>query len=192
MFKVKILAIGPCEGGKSLLCNFLAEATESSSGDYRPTQGVRILEFESDPINIGGKNVKAEVELWDCSGDQKYEVCWPALLKDANGIIFVYNPDMRNIQNEMDMWYSHFVQGQGLKDSHCVVFCRQQPGRPRGHSSQLSSLFTRVSWVQSNIEDNAEFVRQEFTTFLQRLLNNISDRRDQEELNIMNHYSRDL
>lgn len=33
----------------------------------------RILEFESPGINVGGgKEVSCEVELWDCSGDQKY------------------------------------------------------------------------------------------------------------------------
>lgn len=31
----------------------------------------RILEFESDNLNIGGRIGKAEVELWDCSGDTK-------------------------------------------------------------------------------------------------------------------------
>lgn len=31
----------------------------------------RILEFESDNLNINGRIAKAEVELWDCSGDTK-------------------------------------------------------------------------------------------------------------------------
>lgn len=31
----------------------------------------RILEFECPNVNAGGKNVGCEVELWDCSGDQK-------------------------------------------------------------------------------------------------------------------------
>ena len=32
---------------------------------------VRILEFESDSLNLGNRSLIAEVELWDCSGDQK-------------------------------------------------------------------------------------------------------------------------
>ena len=57
------------------MANFLAEATESSGGEYHPTQGVRVLEFESegeDPEK--GTPFRAEVELWDCSGSRRY--CW--------------------------------------------------------------------------------------------------------------------
>jgi Rab-like protein 5 len=60
------------QSGKTWLSNFLGEATESS-GDYHPTEGVRILEFESegeDPRK--GTPFRAEVELWDCSGSRRY------------------------------------------------------------------------------------------------------------------------
>ena len=61
------------QSGKTWVSNFLAEATESSGGEYHPTQGVRILEFESegeDPRK--GTLFRAEVELWDCSGSRRY------------------------------------------------------------------------------------------------------------------------
>lgn len=48
----------------------MSGATEISGGEYRPTQGVRILEFESGREDLNtGKLFKAEVELWDCSGN---------------------------------------------------------------------------------------------------------------------------
>ncbi|GIY72098.1 intraflagellar transport protein 22 homolog [Caerostris extrusa] len=156
MYKVKLLVIGPCECGKSVISNFLADATETISNEYYPTQGVRILEFESDNLNIGGRIAKTEVELWDCSGDTKYfffpsffyfcdsyivcvwfENCWPALMKDGNGVIFVYSSDFVNIRKEMDMWYANFVQAQGLKDSQCMVICHRKPNQPETRSSEL-------------------------------------------------------
>ena len=98
-FKAKILVIGPCEvsvsacggrgrirrlglreetlppflqSGKTWISNFLAEATDSSGGEYHPTQGVRILEFESEGENpTNGNTFRAEVELWDCSGSKQ-------------------------------------------------------------------------------------------------------------------------
>ncbi|XP_072909950.1 intraflagellar transport protein 22 homolog isoform X4 [Hemitrygon akajei] len=70
MFSTKLLLVGPSESGKTVLANFLSDATEAIGGDYNPTQGVRILEFECLNVNAGGKNVGCEVELWDCSGDQ--------------------------------------------------------------------------------------------------------------------------
>lgn len=60
------------QSGKTHLCNYLADATESTGGDYRPTKGVRILEFECDGENpTTGDYVRADVELWDCSGDKR-------------------------------------------------------------------------------------------------------------------------
>ena len=43
----------------------------------------RILEFESTGIHVGGKEVSCEVELWDCSGDQKYDCSIGVLLSNG-------------------------------------------------------------------------------------------------------------
>lgn len=39
--QVKILFIGPTEGGKTVLANFLSDITENVGGEYKPTVGVR-------------------------------------------------------------------------------------------------------------------------------------------------------
>lgn len=59
--------------GKTQIANFISESIEES-GTPRPTQGVRIVEFELSSLNINGKNTNVDIELWDCSGDHKY-VC---------------------------------------------------------------------------------------------------------------------
>ena len=61
------------QSGKTIISNFLSEATASSGGDYHPTQGVRILEFESDGVidSDTGKALKVEIELWDCAGTKR-------------------------------------------------------------------------------------------------------------------------
>ena len=45
--KVKVALIGPCESGKTLLANFLADATENTIEEYLPTKVARALEFET-------------------------------------------------------------------------------------------------------------------------------------------------
>ena len=45
--KVKVALIGPCQSGKSIIANFLSDATENSIEEYHPTHVVRILELES-------------------------------------------------------------------------------------------------------------------------------------------------
>ena len=67
---------------------------------------MRIVEFES-PISGGGgrKQNNVEVEMWDCSGDLKYEACWPAIARDVNGVMFVFNPEQQNFDKELEHWY---------------------------------------------------------------------------------------
>ena len=58
------------QSGKTTIANFLAEATEIPY-DYRPTQGVRILEFEINDIEVNNERISRDLELWDCSGNHK-------------------------------------------------------------------------------------------------------------------------
>lgn len=52
----------------------------------------------------------------------------------------------------------------------------------------VATLFSRITWIPTNIEENGNALRREFNSFLQRLLSNISERRDQEELSILNQH----
>ena len=83
---MKILLVGPSKSGKSALASFLAGISDSAVPAHPPlpTVGCRILELER-----GG----VPVELWDVSGDQSYENCWPAIKHNADGIIFVYSSE---------------------------------------------------------------------------------------------------
>lgn len=58
--KVKVALIGPCESGKSVIANFLSDATENSIEEYHPTHVVRILEFESVKIE---KNTLVKINV---------------------------------------------------------------------------------------------------------------------------------
>jgi len=187
MFKAKILVLGPCESGKTVISNFLSDATETSGGEYHPTQGVRILEFECNGIEISpGKTANCEVELWDCSGNHKFSTCWAAFQKDTNGVLIVYNPDQANQDKELETWYTQFVHSQGLKDSQCIVFAHHRPSAADTTRTQLPSVLSRVTCVQTNLDEEPEAVRDEFHNFLAKVISNWTDKRDQEELSIMN------
>ena len=34
----------------------------------------------------------------------RYEMCWPAIMRDADGVILVYNPDNRAHEKEIEIW----------------------------------------------------------------------------------------
>ncbi|XP_065890520.1 intraflagellar transport protein 22 homolog [Dysidea avara] len=165
VFKPKILVVGPCEAGKSYISNFIAEATESRGGEYHPTQGVRILEFEcyGESADETKKSFKAEVELWDCSGNRKYESCWPAFWHGSNGVILVYRK--RSEEQAVEQWYDLFVARQHLKDSQCIIFTQ-------GDVSPSSQKLNGVHNVSINIEKDPEEARVAFNSFLASLFAN--------------------
>ncbi|XP_028513044.1 intraflagellar transport protein 22 homolog isoform X3 [Exaiptasia diaphana] len=188
MFKAKILIIGPCESGKTVLANFLSDATETSGGEYHPTQGVRILEFECNNIEVSlSRTANCEVELWDCSGDHRFSTCWPALQNDTNGVVMVYNPDQPNHDKELETWYTQFVQEQWLRDSQCLIFAHHKPMAPERVRTQVPQTLSKVPCVHTNLDEDPDSVREEFKNFLGQVLSNLTDKRDQEELSIMNN-----
>ncbi|XP_053560574.1 intraflagellar transport protein 22 homolog [Bombina bombina] len=183
MFKAKVLLIGPSESGKTFLGNFLADATESVGGEYNPTQGVRILEFECPNVNKGSS---CEVELWDCGGDHKFESCWPAIMKDSHGVIIVFNMDIPSHLKEIEMWYSNFIQQQRLQENQCLLIAHHKPGSgdERQHPD-LSPSLGKLPLVHSNLEEDPEDLRMEFIKYLRGLMNSLSESRDREEMSII-------
>ena len=130
------MVVGPEQSGKTTITNLLAQVgfcqDVPSLRDlpYRPTAGVRIVEFETDLNGSGarkwGGERKIEVEVWDCSGNTKYESGWPATQKDADGVILVYNPENPNHTAEVETWYEWFIAKGGLKQEQCLVFANDR------------------------------------------------------------------
>ena len=57
---------------------------------------LRILEFEQSGIQVNGRNVNAEVEMWDVSGDHKYVIIYYFLTekwlpRHTDNILSYYN-----------------------------------------------------------------------------------------------------
>nr|XP_056721420.1 intraflagellar transport protein 22 homolog [Euleptes europaea] len=185
MLKVKILFVGPSESGKSVLANFLSESTEGI-GSYIPTQGVRILEYEKPNINENSKATEYRFELWDCGGDQKFETCWPALMKDSHGVVIVFNPDLPSHLKEIEMWYSCFVQQQQLLESQCLLIAHHKPGSGGDTESLiLPSPLSRLPLIHSSLEEEPEDVRMEFVKYLKSIINLVNENRDKEEMLII-------
>jgi len=94
MSKIKLLVVGPLKSGKSTVANIIGDLSEGLPDHYRPTVGCRIVELERDPPPAIASFGKINLELWDISGDFKYEKCWGPIQQGAQGIIFVYDPSM--------------------------------------------------------------------------------------------------
>ena len=187
MYKAKILALGPCKSGKTAICNFLSDATESMNSEYHSTRGVRILEFEVPNVPIGGGRMSnCEVELWDVSGDTRFENCWPAIARDVHGVMFVFNPGQPHCEKHLQNWYNYFVGQNNLKDSQCVSFAHHKDPNENRDDPRLPKELSKIPCIHTNLDEESEELRSEFQNFLSSILAGIVEKREQEELNIMN------
>jgi Rab-like protein 5 len=171
------------------MANVLSESASEQlhGGDYRPTQGCRILEFEVPDVIVSGKTVKAEVELWDCSGDHKFETCWPAVAKDSSGVILVFNPDDSSQVRDLESWYRYYVDQQGLRDTQCIIFAHSKQASSEHQTPSLPSKLAKLTCVNTSLEDDGDLLKREFTGYLGNLLKVISERREQDELTILDN-----
>ncbi|KAL3077578.1 hypothetical protein niasHS_012284 [Heterodera schachtii] len=165
---IKILVLGPPRSGKTSIANYLADSQDAVSKEYRPTQGVRIVEFESNQLELDGDRVNAEVELWDCSGDKKFEGCWPAIRHRCNGIIFVCNPEISS-GDDLLIWYSEFALRSEISSKNLLVLLHHT-NESTNHSAiaafRLPAEMGGISVIPSNIDKEGEELRLAFNNFL--------------------------
>lgn len=58
----------------------------------------------------------------------RFESCWPALMKDSNGVVIVFNPDVPSHLKEIETWYSMFISTQSLQDKQHLLIAHHKPG----------------------------------------------------------------
>lgn len=135
--RVKIILVGPKDSGKTCMANFLSSLTAELTANSSPTIGVRIVEFERKLSKQKAiqREQKVLVELWDVSGDKNFQACWPAILKEAQGILFMFNPEARNSEKDIEFWYKSFVTK--IKDSCCLVFAHHRDEESATKSTKL-------------------------------------------------------
>lgn len=92
MQKLKILVIGPEKTGKSSICNIIYNPDQTNQ-IYWPTIGVRILDIEKE-VKIDNRTQNVKIQLFDISGNQKYEQYYDSITDNTDGIIIVCNADI--------------------------------------------------------------------------------------------------
>ncbi|XP_022813978.1 intraflagellar transport protein 22 homolog [Spodoptera litura] len=174
--KLKILMIGPSESGKSRIANFISDSINIDEVETpRPTQGVRIVEFELPNLNINGKPTSTDIELWDCSGDHRFESCWPALRLGVQGVILVCAPNTAQVAaREMELLYNYFVSQPKLSTKQCVMFYNCTDEQEDMDSLNLSPTFSKVSQVAINLKTGGSRLKIDFASFITSVLQMIN------------------
>jgi intraflagellar transport protein 22 len=112
--KLKLLVVGPAKGGKSLISNLVSGHSKDfkpEGEDYNPTNGVRILTFD----HASKKHGKIAVELWDCSGDKKYEDCYSCMVHGAHGAVIVVSGESKYPEKEIAPWFVGMLTSSSVK-----------------------------------------------------------------------------
>jgi len=137
--------------------------------------GVRILEFDrqvgdGQSSNSWERDTKVAVELWDVSGHHQYEACWPAIMKDSDAVILMYNIENQGHVREIELWYEFFIQNAGLNDQQCIAFA---------HRSDSQKLIPKVKNPRvgqvpiigtASDEESIPIIQKEFESFIQELI----------------------
>lgn len=172
---LKITFVGPNESGKSYLSNYLA-SFKNPVGEYRPTKGVRILEFTATTVQMG-KQLKTDIELWDCSGSQEVMPFWRSFSNNMHGVVIVYNPHLPLHAEELENIYKHFVLSTELRYDQCLLVANYRNDaadkfltipEPMTQLRQLDVKF-------NNNEDDAGQLRVEFNEFLAQVLDSLKN-----------------
>ncbi|KAK9732152.1 hypothetical protein QE152_g13011 [Popillia japonica] len=161
-YKTKILFIGPTKGGKTLLANYLADLNINLPEDLKPTKGLRIVEYDLNNILINGENSNVDVQIWDASGDEKYNSFWCVFRKNIDGVVFIYSQEDELGVRKLDYMYNYFVSQPNRSLKSCLVCCVQA----EENNARLSSVFSKMSQIGVNLENQGEKFKQDFSKYV--------------------------
>uniref|UniRef100_A0A8C1TGR9 Intraflagellar transport 22 homolog (Chlamydomonas) n=1 Tax=Cyprinus carpio TaxID=7962 RepID=A0A8C1TGR9_CYPCA len=116
----------------------------------------------------------------------RFESCWPALMKDASGVVIVFNPDVPSHLKEVETWHSTFISSQGLQDTQCLLIAHHKPGSGAGTTRPtLAPQLNKLPLIHSILEEEPEDVRQEFHKYLGNVMRMLSENQEREEMSII-------
>ena len=177
--------IGVYKAGKSTIANMLCEYAEGPSESYRPTVGCRIVEKERDPPPVVASFGKFNLELWDCSGDFKYEKCWGPIQKEADGIIFVYDPASPNYEEILAQYVAMFPKAMQLSPKYCLAIANHHNTQGQGLPQHTVPKCMEALEKHIGTAEESNGIYQSFEKYLIKLLKLLSERQRNEEEGIM-------
>lgn len=143
------------------------------------------------------KLTKVDLQLWDVSGDKRFQNCWPTIFKGTQGLLLVYNGEQPTHGKELEDWYQAAMANSLVKETNsCVI----QHYLPQAGDQDIASLrndnistltnlapsISKLTTIKSRLPNHGDSLREAFSKFVGRLLNNITEATEQEELIIIN------
>lgn len=205
---VKILVVGPSKSGKSTLANFICGTRDTPQSRYYETNPLRILEtdLELQASKIGERRVvfaggdarrkHIRIQVWDLSGSSKHQAGWPAVAREADGILFVFNPAVKNSEKELSLWYKKFALKQDeldekgnycprVREGHCLLFAHYSEPPQRVGPSNLPPVPKELAKIHM-LETSVSYHSDNFMEAFEKLVETIVvDRMNEEEEEVL-------
>eukprot|EP00760_Papus_ankaliazontas_P006928 PhM_4_TR13233/c0_g1_i1/m.36190/K07935/IFT22, RABL5; intraflagellar transport protein 22 len=192
MERVKVLVVGPSKVGKTCIVNYLSNHSDHPAQDYKETVASRVLDFE---LTVGSnrRSAKVLVELWDVSGNPKYQNCWPAIYYEAQGAIFLMNPEIRNQERELEFWHKSLVEKARIPDTCTLTFVHHSsPPTVTGPSckpkqASMPKCLANSKIIETSLDFHSEPFRNEFEKLVEAILAHKKDEEEKKVLATMNN-----
>lgn len=124
------------------------------------------------------------------------------MIAGSKGAIIVFNPEGKNQDKEIENWYSRFIVSGNIKESNCLIFAHNSSGTAQNASKQmkfklcigtknnpltiLAKGLSKVPMINTSVDYDADTIKFEFENLVNSLAKDILEKRDSEELNIIN------
>lgn len=127
MATVRIGFVGPQSVGKTVLAEYYTELTPNPNFEYKPTQGLRILETER---KVPGLDAPVQVQVWDISGDPQYETYLGRLSVQLDGVAIVCAGTDPRLAQTCRKYYQLVVDEDRVGKHGHVICLLHKPGQP--------------------------------------------------------------
>jgi GTPase SAR1 family protein len=164
---LKIVFAGPPGSGKTELADLVSAVSKTFQGNCKPTICVRILEFTTS-IDVSGLQTNISAQIWDTSGEEKYNSTWRAIANDADGLVLVYNAFDKNHGKLIESYAKTFAGGLSmgviLVVAHKIGTSDAKPVRPK-----MPKHIENVQIVICNAKEPLDDFFNQFNRFLERV-----------------------
>ena len=145
------------------------------------------MDFERDPPAGHASYGKLYIELWDCSGDTKYEKTWPAIKKDVDGIIFVYDPSQNGHDEHLNFLVNNFPKEMKILPRYCM--CMVNHFNTGGPGSQLPQHTLPASMkglhVYEGTCEDGHGIQGSFEVYLNKLMKLLIEKQKNQEKDLL-------
>jgi Rab-like protein 5 len=179
---LKVVVVGPPKSGKTEIADILSAASKGFQGNCKPTIGIRILEF-ANQISVRGLETNISGQLWDTSGDKKYQMAWPAIAKNADGVILVYNAADKAAARATETYAKAFAKDIG--PWQLLVVANRMGSSEKPIRAKLPPKFESVRPVVVNAQEGLDTLNDPFDAFLAAVCQARIERVEEEERKLL-------